>query len=296
MNQLTPYLKYVNPSYQTLDCYNTWNTLNPNRFDLQTCDSIYSVATPPLDCCTRLNYGLPNSRGVVCPTNIAGPLAPDCPNILSNYCNPNSTYGYLSVNPFKDTACIQFFSNNKSLVNPILGNYCDNQDLNNNSDCLYWCSLNNTLCDNSMRRYCSLSKNINDPKCSCLNSVVSTNSQLSKFNPLCVDKKCIVDNGYYNTTMEKSLGSGCQVVDCNSVLNITGTGGNVALDNIITSQNCGTISTPLTKNTPLTSTNPTLQLPETTSITEYSNYIYLGVGIIILILVLFFLKNKKKLK
>jgi len=103
---------------------------------------------------------------------------------------------------------------------------------NNKNKCLDFCYLNPGKCDKAMFEYCKTPEGKLDPKCSCINSDINK----TKYNPLCVDSKCI-RNGYATNSQLVSRGGGCRIVDCSVVMDINA-GGNVEFDDVKVVQNC----------------------------------------------------------
>jgi hypothetical protein len=84
-----------------------------------------------------------------------------------------------------------------------------------------------------------------DPACSCINS------KIPEYNPLCVDSTCI-QGGYATTPLLTARGSGCQIIDCATQINLANE--NIIVPQTVINQNCGQNSSP----SPTSSSSPSL--------------------------------------
>uniref|UniRef100_A0A6C0JBB3 Uncharacterized protein n=1 Tax=viral metagenome TaxID=1070528 RepID=A0A6C0JBB3_9ZZZZ len=149
-----------------------------------------------------------------------GPLAEGCKNAMIAKCVEGN-----NTDIFHKEECKLFCAADKD-------NICHNKkrticnDPNNEMslDCLQWCQDNPGECDKSMIKFCSLTENLHNPLCACINTFLDVfmdngeSSIKTKYNPLCVDDKCI-KSGYATQSMKTSRGQGCEIVNC-SVYNI----------------------------------------------------------------------------
>lgn len=101
-------------------------------------------------------------------------------------------------------------------------------DLDEN--CVAFCANNNGLCDRGMARYCMRTDNKDKDICNCINSPAS------KYNPRCIDSKCI-RGGYMTSNMLQ--GTCPDVIDCSVYNNIKNSGGTVEMPDAHIEQRCG---------------------------------------------------------
>lgn len=93
-------------------------------------------------------------------------------------------------------------------------------------NCIPFCMNNHGKCDNLMIKWCK--DNESRTECNCLNSAAL------KYNPMCIDAKCIKD-GYTTQDMHKK----CPVLDCTIYYDIQNTGDIEFIDQSI-QQKCST--------------------------------------------------------
>lgn len=178
-----------------------------------------------------------------CDPNYRGPLAEGCKNNMMKKCIEGN-----DTDIFHKEECRLFCASDKDKVCHFRKReICNNPDNEMTSDCLQWCKENPGECDNSMVKFCSLTENINNPLCSCINTfldVFMDNGDVkkkTKFNPLCVDDKCI-KSGYATQSMLTSRGNGCEIVNCN-VYNLIKDAHKGDINHNSVVQNCGGEST-----------------------------------------------------
>lgn len=95
--------------------------------------------------------------------------------------------------------------------------YCNKLQISDSLDerCVPFCVKNPGQCDTYMKRYCNINENSGKLECSCLNSAAS------KYNPMCIDQKCI-KHGYATADMiDKKCPS---IIDCGIYHDIKETG------------------------------------------------------------------------
>jgi hypothetical protein len=120
------------------------------------------------------------------------------------------------------------FTTSKCHQNKIL--YCDKLRGGNDSEkCAEFCNENHGKCDGFMKSYCAKPENKDKQSCRCLNSAVS------KYNPMCIDGKCVA-NGYATTDM---LSKECpSIVDCGIYHDVKDTGRKVHFTDTTIEQRC----------------------------------------------------------
>lgn len=138
--------------------------------------------------------------------------------------------------------------------------------------------------DDYMLRYCSLFEHKDKPECACINS----DSVKYRYNPLCIDKRCITD-GYVTKSMEKSRGAECQILDCSTYFNIVADG-SVQLTDDVVNNSClqqmshsttsvptpiANTTTPIISNTTTTPLTPTVVVQPTPVVQQSSSSIRL---------------------
>jgi len=91
---------------------------------------------------------------------------------------------------------------------------------------------NPTICDPHMIQWCGEEENEDNPLCTCINSPVP------KYNPLCVDSKCL-NTGYSTANMSRLP---CpDIIDCSAQLELGEVGGGVDIGAFNVEQNCGKV-------------------------------------------------------
>lgn len=107
--------------------------------------------------------------------------------------------------------------------------HCNTEAGLTDPNCPLYCADNHGECDNLMMKYCGLPENKDADVCSCIKSPAS------KYNPLCIDSRCI-RTGYTTKTM---LDKPCaDVIDCGVYYDIKDTAGNVDFADVNISQRC----------------------------------------------------------
>lgn len=107
--------------------------------------------------------------------------------------------------------------------------YCNSLGDRIDANCVKFCKANNGNCDSLMIRYCALQENKDKPECSCLNSPAL------KYNPVCVDGKCLRTGYATRTMMDKQCPS---VVDCSVYYDVKDAGGTVEFTDNHIEQRC----------------------------------------------------------
>jgi hypothetical protein len=123
-------------------------------------------------------------------------------------------------------------------------------------------------CELWMADYCK--RNPSAPECACINSPVAKSG---KYNPLCVDAKCI-QTGYQPANMIQARGSSCPpITECNMIFDMKQNYGLINFQDAQFEQNCmtqvGGVSTPATGQAklpvvPQPTTPPAYNLPSST--------------------------------
>ena len=167
----------------------------------------------------------------VCPAGFMHPNDSNCYGSMNAYCSSGANmWGNM---------CSQWGPNEQKKQE-----FCNSGTNFSTPQCKEWCMRRNPdgttnfgKCDTSARYYCGPNGNPNDPICACINS------QVTKYNPACVDAKCAT--GGYLTSTQSALQCPT-IVDCSIVLDLQSKGvqtvGNI-------SQNCTADGATNTSNT-----------------------------------------------
>lgn len=139
----------------------------------------------------------------------------NCKSGIQDYCE-------IDNNIFNKSLCTSFcaIETNKAWCNNVKSTYCNTDAGKVNAEgCKEFCMSQDGFghCDTSFEAHCGLDKSkqkeLQDPRCSCLNSKVS------EYNPLCVDTKC-TDTGYATSSMLESKGNSCNITDCSQYVSL----------------------------------------------------------------------------
>lgn len=218
--------------YCSLDAPNSVNC-SAGCADVSCCAIIGTAGTykrtsykaDPVQCCLQ---GVPTIDNLTCDPNYRNPKSQTCYDALKEHCIQGDRI-------FTEDVCKTWCANNLEECTLYKTQICNAPANFNNGYCKDWCLQNFGLCDASATAYCDADTS-GDTFCNCLKSDLLK----YKYNPLCEDKACI-EHGYATSSMMNSRGEGCQIVDCNTYLNVTA-GGKVQFQDVNIQQRCGSQS------------------------------------------------------